>query len=55
MRLVERRSEIASHLGMTSETLSRLMRLLSDHGVIEVEGDTVRVRDLAALRRHAEG
>ena len=54
VRLVERKSDIASQLGMTPETLSRLMRSLSDQGVIEVEGYTVQVRDLAALRRHAE-
>ena len=33
------------------ETMSRLMRNLSDRGVIEVEGYTVRVLDLKALRR----
>jgi CRP-like cAMP-binding protein len=54
VRLVERKSDIASQLGMTPETLSRLMRTLSDQGVIEVEGYTVQVRDLAALRRLAE-
>jgi CRP-like cAMP-binding protein len=54
VRLVERKSDIASQLGMTPETLSRLMRTLSDHGVIEVEGYTVRVVDLGALRRLAD-
>lgn len=54
VRLVERKSDVASQLGMTPETLSRLMRTLSDQGVIEVEGYTVQVRDLAALRRLAE-
>lgn len=54
VRLVERKSDIASQLGMTPETLSRLMRSLSDQGVIEVEGYTVQVRDLAALRRLAQ-
>ena len=54
MRLVERKSDVASQLGMTPETLSRLMRTLSDQGVIEVEGYTVQVRNLAALRRLAE-
>jgi hypothetical protein len=49
VRLVERKSDVASQLGMTPETLSRLMRTLSDQGVIEVEGYTVQVR--SALRR----
>ncbi|HRI17668.1 MAG TPA: Crp/Fnr family transcriptional regulator, partial [Burkholderiaceae bacterium] len=43
VRLVERKSDIASQLGMTPETLSRLMRSLSDQGVIEVEGYTVKI------------
>ncbi|HRP28970.1 MAG TPA: Crp/Fnr family transcriptional regulator [Burkholderiaceae bacterium] len=51
VQLVERKSDIASQLGMTPETMSRLMRNLSDRGVIEVEGYTVRVLDLKALRR----
>ena len=54
VRLVERKSDIASQLGMTPETLSRLMRALSDQGVIVVDGYTVRVLDLQALSRQAE-
>lgn len=54
VRLVERKSDIASQLGMTPETMSRLMRALSDQGVIEVDGYTVQVRDLATLRRLAQ-
>lgn len=54
VRLVERKSDIASQLGMTPETLSRLMRTLSDQSVIGVEGYTVRVLDLPALCRLAE-
>lgn len=53
VQLAERKSDIASQLGMTPETMSRLMRSLSDQGVIEVEGYTVHVRDLRALRRIA--
>jgi CRP-like cAMP-binding protein len=53
VQLVERKSDIASQLGMTPETMSRLMRNLSDRSVIEVEGYTVRVLDLKALRRTA--
>jgi len=53
VQLAERKSDIASQLGMMPETMSRLMRTLSDQGVIEVEGYTVRVLDLQALRRLA--
>ncbi len=53
VQLVERKSDIASQLGMTPETMSRLMRNLSDRGMIEVEGYTVRVLDLKALGRTA--
>jgi len=54
VHLAERKSDIASQLGMTPETMSRLMRTLSDQRVIEVEGYTVRVLDLTALRRLAD-
>lgn len=53
VRLTERKSDIASQLGMTPETMSRLMRSLSDQGVIDVEGYTVHVLDVHALRRIA--
>lgn len=53
VRLAERKSDIASQLGMTPETMSRLMRSLSDQGVIEVDGYTVHLLDLRALRRIA--
>jgi len=39
---------------MTPETMSRLMRTLSDQRVIEVEGYTVQVLDLQAMRRLAD-
>ncbi|MCB2022842.1 MAG: Crp/Fnr family transcriptional regulator [Rhizobacter sp.] len=55
VQLAERKSDIASQLGMTPETMSRLMRTLSDQGVIEVEGYTVRVLDVPALRRIGAG
>jgi CRP-like cAMP-binding protein len=54
VRLLERKSDIASQLGMTPETMSRLMRTLSDQGMIAVDGYTVQVLDLQALRRLAE-
>lgn len=48
-----RKRDIASQLAITPETLSRLMRSLSDQGVIRVEGYIVQVLDLPALRRKA--
>jgi CRP-like cAMP-binding protein len=50
LRLAERKRDIASQLGMTPETLSRLMRSLSDRGLIAVSGYTLRVLDPQALR-----
>lgn len=49
LRLAERKRDIASQLGMTPETLSRLMRSLSERGLIEVSGYTVRVLDADRL------
>lgn len=54
VRLAERKSDIASQLGMTPETMSRLMRSLSDQRVIGVDGYTVTVNDLPALQRLAD-
>jgi CRP-like cAMP-binding protein len=50
LRLAERKRDIASQLGMTPETLSRLMRSLSDRGFIAVSGYTLRVLDAQALQ-----
>jgi len=36
---------LASHLGCTSESLSRLLRFLKNRGTIEVKGHTVTVLD----------
>lgn len=49
LRLAERKRDIASQLGMTPETLSRMMRSLSERGLIAVSGYTVRVLDPDAL------
>ena len=48
--LHERKRDIAAQLGITPETLSRLLRQLSRKGLIEVRGYTVSVQDLGALR-----
>lgn len=55
LRLAERKRDIASQLGMTPETLSRLMRALSERGLIAVSGYTLRVLDPQGLRGLAGG
>jgi CRP-like cAMP-binding protein len=55
VRLAERKRDIASQLAITPETLSRLMRSLTQSGVISVAGYTVQVLDTAALREVAAG
>jgi CRP-like cAMP-binding protein len=47
--LHESRQEIASRLSMKPETLSRILRALSEGGAIEVDGRTLRVPDRARL------
>ncbi len=44
------KSAIAAHLAIQPETLSRLLKRLSDGGLIEIEGNHVTVRDAQALR-----
>lgn len=53
LRLAERKRDIASQLGMTPETLSRLMRSLSEQGLIRVDGYTVQILDPRGLERLA--
>ena len=55
IKLRDRKRDLAAQLGVTPETLSRLMRSLRSQGVIEVAGYSVRVLDLAALARLARG
>jgi CRP-like cAMP-binding protein len=50
LRLAERKRDIASQLGMTPETLSRLMRSLSERGLIAVSGYQLRVLDPEGLQ-----
>jgi CRP-like cAMP-binding protein len=47
------RTDIADHLGLTAETVSRTMTLLKGDGIIWFGGTTVQVRDSAALERLA--
>ena len=49
------RTEIAQFLGLTIETVSRMLKRLSTVGVIAIEsGRGIRVRDRAGLERRAE-
>ncbi|MCX7193010.1 MAG: Crp/Fnr family transcriptional regulator [Proteobacteria bacterium] len=45
---------IASNLNITPETFSRILHLLSDKGLIEVNGKDVCIRDIAKLRAYEE-
>lgn len=49
----ERKRAIASQLAITPETFSRVLRHLSDKGLIEVRGYTVRILDVEQLDRIA--
>lgn len=46
---------LASHLNLTSETLSRVLRQLRDEQIIETDGGAIRILDGSRLRRIAEG
>ncbi len=50
------KKHLASHLNLTSETLSRCLRQLLDAGIVQSgEGQGLRVTDAKALREVAEG
>lgn len=51
MRFPFNKSIIASKLGLTPETLSRLLAQLSAEGLISVEGKGVQIHDLDALEQ----
>jgi CRP/FNR family transcriptional regulator len=50
------RKDLASHLNLTSETLSRTLRRLAETGVIEILPEQrMRICDQGALSEIAEG
>jgi Crp-like helix-turn-helix domain len=51
--LHERKRDIASQLAITPETLSRLLKQFSDHGLLKVHGYTIAILDLSGLQAHA--
>jgi CRP-like cAMP-binding protein len=53
VHLTPGKSVIASRLNMTPEHFSRILHDLAQAGLIAVEGRTVRIPDLAGLRRNA--
>ncbi len=50
-----KKAELARLLGTASETLSRNLRALERHGLIEVCGRSIRVKDCFGLRREIVG
>ncbi len=46
---------LASRLGMTPETFSRAVRILTDEGLIRADGACIRIPDVAALHAYARG
>lgn len=50
--LPARKLLIAAQLAITPETFSRVLRALSDEGLVEVHEEVVHIPDIAALRKH---
>jgi CRP/FNR family transcriptional regulator, anaerobic regulatory protein len=53
LRLCMNRRDIANHLGLAHETISRCFRLLSDRGWLRVDNREVELVDFEGLRRCA--
>ena len=54
IRLTETRQELASYLAMKPETLSRALRVLADHGAVDVQGRTIDVVSRVRLRSYLD-
>lgn len=50
VRLAEPKQVLAARLAIKPETLSRILRALSDEGLIAVEGREIRIPDVSRLR-----
>jgi CRP/FNR family transcriptional regulator len=47
------REEIGSYLGLKLETVSRLFSRFQDEGLLAVAGRSIKIHDIAALRKLA--
>lgn len=54
IHLPAKKAAIASRLGIQPETFSRVLGRLRESGAIEVEGDTIRIRDREGLHHDLE-
>jgi len=55
LQLQQRKRAVAQELGTTAETFSRTLAQLGRNGLIEMQGYAIRLLDVPALRRLADG